>query len=78
MLVLSRKRGQKILIGDNISLVVLEVYPDGVKLGIDAPKSVPVYREELLAEMIQSNRQAASPRKLPELTQKPLQQPVVT
>lgn len=47
MLVLSRKRGQKIVINDNITIVVVEIRGDKVRLGIEAPKEIPVHREEV-------------------------------
>ncbi|MBY0525290.1 MAG: carbon storage regulator [Gemmataceae bacterium] len=49
MLVLSRKLGEKIVIGDNICLTVIAVDRGKVRLGIEAPRTVPVYRQELLA-----------------------------
>ncbi len=59
MLILSRKCGESILLGEDIQLVVLEIAGDKIKLGIEAPKSVKVLRGELLQTM-ESNRQAAS------------------
>ena len=47
MLVLSRKVGQKIIIADNIEVTVLEIRGDKVRLGITAPRDVPVHREEI-------------------------------
>lgn len=47
MLVLSRKRNEKILIGNDIKITVVELLPDRVRLGIEAPASVPVVRAEL-------------------------------
>ena len=47
MLVLSRKKDEKIIIGDNITLMVIEIRGDKVRLGIDAPKDVSVHREEV-------------------------------
>lgn len=47
MLVLSRKVGERILIGDNISVTVVRVSGGGVRLGIEAPAELPVVREEL-------------------------------
>lgn len=47
MLVLSRKKDEKILIGDNITLMVIEIRGDKVRLGIDAPRDVTVHREEV-------------------------------
>jgi carbon storage regulator len=50
MLALSRKVGEKIIIGDNITITVVSVQGDRVRLGIDAPRNVPVWREELVVE----------------------------
>lgn len=49
MLVLSRKLGEKIIIGENITLTIIDIDRGKVRLGIEAPRSVPVYRQELLA-----------------------------
>lgn len=51
MLVLSRKIGEKIIINDEIEIVVIDSNQSTVKLGINAPKSVSVYREELYKEI---------------------------
>ena len=47
MLVLSRKKGQRVMIGDGIVITVVEVRGNKVRFGIDAPKEVPVHREEV-------------------------------
>lgn len=47
MLVLSRHRDERILIGDNIIVTVIDIRGDKVRLGIEAPESVPVHREEV-------------------------------
>lgn len=47
MLVLSRKKDEKIIIGDSITLMVIEIRGDKVRLGIDAPKDVTVHRQEV-------------------------------
>lgn len=47
MLVLSRKKDEKIIIGDNITLMVIEIRGDKVRLGIEAPKEVTVHRQEV-------------------------------
>lgn len=60
MLVLARKVGQSIVINDNIELLVIEVRGDQVRLGIDAPKSIPVHRKELLEQIRAENLKAAS------------------
>lgn len=51
MLVLSRRPQQSIMIGDEVVVTVLEVKGDQVRLGITAPRTVPVYREEVLVSM---------------------------
>jgi carbon storage regulator len=47
MLVLSRKKDEKIIIGDNITVMVIEIRGDKVRLGIEAPKEVTVHRQEV-------------------------------
>jgi carbon storage regulator len=47
MLVLTRKKDEKIVIGDTITLMIIEIRGDKVRLGIEAPKEVPVHREEV-------------------------------
>ncbi len=59
MLVLSRKKDEKIIIGENITLMVIEIRGDKVRLGIDAPKEVSVHREEVY-NAIQRERNGAS------------------
>jgi carbon storage regulator len=62
MLVLSRKPGEKIMIGQDIVLIVLEVRGDNIKLGVQAPRSVTVHREEIYEEIRKANMQAAPTR----------------
>ena len=59
MLVLSRKINQSIMIGDNVRIVVVAVDRDQVKLGIEAPREVPVHRSEIYEEIQRSNRVTA-------------------
>lgn len=59
MLVLTRKSGEGILIGDNIKVVVVEVKGNQVKLGIEAPADVTVYREEVYIKIQEENIMAA-------------------
>lgn len=58
MLVLTRKTGQKLIIGDNIEIIVLETKGDSVKIGIKAPKNITIYREEIFEEIKRANEQA--------------------
>lgn len=58
MLVLTRKLGQKLIISDNIVVTVLDVRGDTIKLGIDAPRSISIFREELLQEVRDANQTA--------------------
>lgn len=60
MLVLARKVGQSIVIGGNVEILVIEVRGDQVRLGIEAPKSIPVHRKELLEQIRDENIKAAS------------------
>ncbi|MGN0436012.1 MAG: carbon storage regulator CsrA [Wujia sp.] len=60
MLALSRKQGESIVIGNDIEITILEVKGDQVKVGIAAPKSVPVYRKEIYAQIQQSNRETVA------------------
>ena len=48
MLVLSRKLGEKIFIGDNICITVVDIDRGKIRLGIEAPRDVPIFRQELL------------------------------
>jgi len=59
MLVLSRQRDQSIMIGDNVVITVVDVRGDKVKLGIEAPKEIPVHRQEVYEAIQRENRQAA-------------------
>ena len=59
MLVLSRQRDQSIIIGDNIVITVVDIRGDKVRLGIDAPREIPVHREEVY-EAIKREAQAAA------------------
>ena len=59
MLVLTRKPGEKIFIGDNVSLTVVEVKGDSVRIAVDAPREVKIYRGEIYEAIIAENKAAA-------------------
>jgi carbon storage regulator len=61
MLVLSRKPHESIMIGTDIRVVVVDLDRDHVKLGIEAPRDVPVHRYEIYEEINRSNRSIESP-----------------
>lgn len=61
MLVLSRKAGEEIVIGDNVRLVVYHIQGSRVRLGIAAPDGVSVYRSELLAHGLATQRSPTAP-----------------
>ncbi|RIX47299.1 carbon storage regulator [Paenibacillus nanensis] len=58
MLVLSRKKGESVRIGENIEISVLEVYGDTVKIGISAPSEVGILRKELYVSVEEMNKSA--------------------
>lgn len=70
MLILTRRVGQSVKIGDDIEITVLQASGDQVRLGISAPPQVKVYRAEVLAQIVAENaRAAASAGALEEVTQ---------
>lgn len=58
MLVLTRKKGQKLIIDDNIEITILETRGESVKIGVKAPKEVSIFREEIYEEIKKANEQA--------------------
>ena len=58
MLILTRKVNQKLIINDDIEIVILESYKNSVKIGVNAPNNVQIYREEIYNEIKKSNKQA--------------------
>ncbi len=61
MLVLTRRAGESVMIGDDVVITVLEARGDVIRLGIQAPRDVQVHREEVYRELQEANRAAASP-----------------
>lgn len=60
MLVLTRKAGEGIVIGDNITIKIVEVKSGGIRIGIDAPRDTKIYRQEVYDRIRQENIDAAS------------------
>lgn len=60
MLALSRKKDEAIVINDDIEIKVIEIKGDQVKIGISAPKSVPIYRKEVYVQIQEANKAAAN------------------
>jgi carbon storage regulator len=66
MLIITRRPGEKIMLGDEIVVHVMEIVGNSVRVGIQAPRSVPVYREEIWNAVREENRAAAdAPADLP-------------
>ena len=77
MLIITRRPGEKLMIGDDIVIEVIEVSGSSVRIGIQAPKSIPVYREEIYTAVKEENAAAAStgadalPAEIPARADKP-------
>ena len=70
MLALARKVNESIVINDDVEVTILEIKGDQVKIGINAPKSVPIYRKELYVQIQKANEEAvysADPNTLKDL-----------
>jgi len=67
MLVLTRKVGQKLIINDNIEVVILESRGDAVKIGVNAPKNVTIFREEIYEEIKKANVESSKDVKLSDI-----------
>lgn len=60
MLALSRKKNEALVINNNVEITVLEIKGEQVKLGISAPKEVPIYRKEVYVQIEEANKDAVS------------------
>ena len=68
MLRITRRVGERIILGDNVIIEVTEIKGQSVRIGIEAPRSLPIYREEIWLEVKRENEAAASaPDELPPL-----------
>jgi carbon storage regulator len=72
MLIITRRPGEKIMLGDDIVVHVMEIVGNSVRVGIQAPRSIPVYREEIWNAVREENRAAAdsAPADLPVPTER--------
>ena len=60
MLALSRKKNESLIINNDVEITILEIKGDQVKIGINAPKTVPVYRKEVFVQIQEANKEASS------------------
>jgi carbon storage regulator len=60
MLIITRRAGEKVMVGDDVVIHVMEIVGNTVRVGIEAPRSVPVYREEIWNAVREENRAAAA------------------
>lgn len=59
MLALTRKKGESLMINNDIEITVLEIRGDQIKLGVSAPKEIPIYRKEVYTQIQQENKESA-------------------
>jgi carbon storage regulator len=64
MLALTRKKGEALMVNNNVEITILEVRGDQVKIGIAAPKDVPIYRKEVYLQIQEENKASFSPEGL--------------
>ena len=64
MLALSRKKNEALIINNNIEITILEIKGEQVKLGITAPREVPVYRKEVYVQIQEANKEAMTTENL--------------
>lgn len=59
MLALTRKKGESLVVNNNVEITILEIRGDQVKIGVNAPKEVPIYRKEVYLQIQQENKKSA-------------------
>ena len=67
MLALTRKKGESLMVNNDIEITVLEIRGDQVKIGIKAPKNVPIYRKEVYLQIQKENEESVAATSLDEL-----------
>lgn len=67
MLALSRKKNDSIIINNNIEITILDIRGDQIKIGISAPKEIPIYRKEVYVQIQNENKQATDMAGIEEL-----------
>lgn len=67
MLALTRKKGESLVVNNNIEITVLEIRGDQIKIGISAPKDVPIYRKEVYLQIQEENKASLESGSLEEL-----------
>ena len=60
MLALTRKKGEALVLNNNIEVTILEIRGDQVKIGVSAPKEVPIYRKEVYMQIQEANKEAVN------------------
>ncbi len=60
MLIITRRPGERIMLGDDVSIEIMEIVGSSVRVGVHAPKSVPIYREEIWSAVKEENKAAAT------------------
>jgi len=60
MLILTRKLGESIIIDDNVQISVIEINKNNIKIGVNAPRDLPIYREEVFLKIKEENAQSST------------------
>ena len=60
MLALTRKKGESLIVNNDVEITVLEIRGDQIKLGISAPREVPIYRKEVYLQIQEENKEASN------------------
>ena len=60
MLIITRRPGERIMLGDDVRIHIMEIVGNNVRVGVEAPRSVPVYREEIWTAVKEENEAAAA------------------